>query len=78
MASDPQKLKISKQIDRPDILMSIARLPESNQLFVGSSDGKIYHLDVMAEKPAPRELVGHGHPIQRRTFVFDVFVRKNL
>ena len=60
MASDPQKLKISKQIDRPDILMSIARLPESNQLFVGSSDGKIYHLDVMAEKPAPRELVGHS------------------
>jgi len=59
MPSDPQKLKISKQIDRSDILMSIARLPDSNRIFVGSSDGKIYDLDVMADKPEFRELVGH-------------------
>jgi len=59
MAADPQKLKISKQINRPGILMSIARLPDSHRLFVGSSDGKIYDLDIMAEKPEPREFVGH-------------------
>jgi WD40 repeat protein len=59
MPSDPKKLKISKQINRSDILMSIARLPDSNRIFVGSSDGKIYDLDVMAEKPQFRELAGH-------------------
>ena len=59
MSSDPKNLKISKQINRSDILMSIARLPDSNRVFVGSSDGKIYDLDVMVEKPEVRELVGH-------------------
>ena len=59
MNSAPEHLKISKEIKRSDILMSIARQPDSHQVFVGSSDGKIYDLDMMAEKPEPRTLIGH-------------------
>ena len=51
MNTAPEHLKISKEIKRSDILMSIARQPDSHQVFVGSSDGTIYDLDMMAEKP---------------------------
>lgn len=60
MATDPSKLKSVKEINRNDILLSIARQANSNNLFVGSSDANVYHLDVMAEKPEPKPFAGHA------------------
>ncbi len=60
MSADPNKLKVAKDLGRPGILFSLARSPMSSRVFVGSSDSKIYDLDVMAEKPEPKELAGHG------------------
>ena len=57
--SDPAKLKVVKQVDRPDILFSIARLPESTQLYVGSSDQRVYSFDAFDEKSKPQAFVGH-------------------
>ncbi len=59
MTADPSNLKVAKEIGRSDILFSLARVPQSSRVFVGSSDAKIYDLDVMAEKPEPKELAGH-------------------
>jgi WD40 repeat protein len=59
MPADPNKLKIAKEISRREILFSVARVPESSRVFVGASDGKVYDLDVLAEKPEPVDMAGH-------------------
>ena len=60
MASpDPTKLKVKKEVGRSDILFSVARVPQSSQLFVASSDSHVYDLDVEAEKPESEKFVGH-------------------
>jgi WD40 repeat protein len=45
--ADPTQLTVARQVDRSDILFSLARSAESGKLFVGSSDGRIHpmHLD---------------------------------
>ena len=60
MASDPTKLKISKQIDRKDILFGLARVPNTQRVFVGSSDFKLYDVDFAAEKPDGKPIGEHG------------------
>ena len=59
MTADPTQLKLAKQIDRPGIHFSLARVPASDRLFVGSSDGKVYAVDLAAEKPEWKEMAGH-------------------
>jgi WD40 repeat protein len=56
---DPTKLKVVKDISRPGILFSLARPVGSTRLFCGCSDGKVYDLDIAAEKPEAKEFVGH-------------------
>ena len=48
--ADPKKLKVAKQISRSDILLSIARNPNTSQLYVGSNDFHVYGLDPMGKK----------------------------
>jgi WD40 repeat protein len=60
MAADPQKLKMVKDLGRPEICFSIARVPNTNRLFYGASDGKVYHVDFGAEKLEPQAMDGHS------------------
>ena len=55
----PENLKVVKEVGRKEIFLSVARQANSNRVFLGASDAKIYEYDVMAEKPEPYELVGH-------------------
>jgi WD40 repeat protein len=57
--SDPQTIKIVKELSRPGVLFSLARVAGGSRMFVGASDAKVYDLDVMAEKPVPQEMSGH-------------------
>ena len=59
MPTDPNQLKLAKELSRKEILLCIARVPNSNRVFVGCSDGKIFDVDVLAEKPEFQELAGH-------------------
>ena len=56
---DPEKLKLVKQWKRDDILFSMARIPQSKTMFVGSSDARIHALNLDAEKPELAVLKGH-------------------
>ncbi len=47
-----------KKISRKDILFSLARVPESDRVFCGSSDGTVYQADLAAEKPEPTAFEG--------------------
>lgn len=58
MPAKPESLKLAKELGRQDILLSLARVPNSSQLYVGSSDGKVYSVDPLAEKPEFKALPG--------------------
>lgn len=64
MAANPAKLKKVKELNRKDILLSLARVPKSNRLFCGSSDFKVHEIDLAPEKAneksEPKALAGHG------------------
>jgi WD40 repeat protein len=57
--SNPDSLKLVKDLSSKGILFSIARVPGSGRSFVGSSDFKVYELDLAEAKPEPKELGGH-------------------
>jgi WD40 repeat protein len=60
MAADPQKLKMVKDLGRPEICFSVARIPNTSRLFYGASDAKVYHVDFAAEKLEPQAMEGHS------------------
>jgi WD40 repeat protein len=51
--TNPEKLKVVKQISRPEIVMAVARQPRTNRIFFGGSDFAVYDMvfDVKASKP---------------------------
>ena len=53
MAVDPSKFKVAKELSRDDIFLSLARLPDSERVFLGSSNGNVYSLDASVEKLEP-------------------------
>lgn len=60
MAFDPTKLKVTKDLGRQDILFQLARMPNSERVFVGSSDFKLYDVDLSAAKPEAKPVGEHG------------------
>src|SRR4051812_34648963 len=56
----PTNLKLLKDHSRQEIFLSLARLPSSSRLFLGASDGKVYDVDGLAEKPEWKGLAGHA------------------
>lgn len=60
MALDPTKLKVKKDLGRSEIYFGLARVPNSEKLFVGSSDFKLYEVDFAAAKPEPKPVGEHG------------------
>lgn len=54
-----EKLKVVKDIGRREIVFALARVPNSNRLFLGCSDFKVYDLDLSQAKPEPKELGSH-------------------
>lgn len=56
---DLEKLKTVKTAKLPGDLLSVARAADSEQLWIGSSDGNVYGLDLAEDKPQPVFLEGH-------------------
>ena len=59
MAIEPPKFKIQKEFTCEDIFFSLARMPDSDLVFLGSSDSNVYALDSAAEKLEPVAMPGH-------------------
>ncbi len=59
--SQTPKIERTGEWNSKDILFSIARLPETEKLFIGSSDFRVYEFDVSIEKPERVEFTGDGH-----------------
>lgn len=53
-------IKTLREHGRKEIFLSLARVPNSSRVLCGASDGKVYDLDVLAEKPEFKEWEGHG------------------
>ncbi len=59
--ADPTKFKVAKTARIKGIALCIANVPGTRKLFLGSSDFKVYEVDLAAEKPLPVEFTGEGH-----------------
>jgi WD40 repeat protein len=60
MAADPSQLKVAKELGVPGTAFGLARVPETDRLFFGSSDFNVYAVDLADEKPEPIAMAGHG------------------
>lgn len=58
--SQPRNLRNVREIARQDILFSVARVPNTARLIVGSSEGKVFEVDASQAMPQQRELAEHG------------------
>jgi WD40 repeat protein len=59
-ANQPRNLRVVREIGRPDIVFSVARLPNSDRLLVATSAGKVFEMGTVASGPAPQDLANHG------------------
>lgn len=59
MTINPEKIKQVRDLPRPDILFGITRLPGSQRFFLGSSDFKIYEIDLANPKPEFKAIGAH-------------------
>jgi WD40 repeat protein len=57
--ANPEKLKLVKDVGSKGTLFSIARIPESSRAFLGSSDFKVYEIDLGDAKPEAKEFGAH-------------------
>lgn len=56
----PEKLKLAKDNGSKEIFLSLARVKDSGRVFLGASDGKVYDIDLQAEKPEFKSWEGHA------------------
>jgi len=59
MAANPDKLRLARTISRKEIVLSVARMPNSSRLIFGGSDGTVYDLDLAGAKSEPKALGSH-------------------
>jgi WD40 repeat protein len=67
-------LKLAKDHGRQEIFLSLARVANSSRLLLGASDGKVYDVDPLAEKPEWKALEGHGPYVAGVAIAGDVLV----
>src|SRR4051812_23446444 len=58
--SQPRNLKTVREIGRQDVLFSVARMPNTSRLFLASSEGKVFDVDLSQATPKFNELANHG------------------
>jgi WD40 repeat protein len=58
-APGPEKIKVVKQLARPEIVFAAARKPGTGLIFLGGSDFKVHAVDLEKDKPEAKELGGH-------------------
>ena len=59
--ANPAKLKEVHNLKQDFIVFCAARVPQTQRLYIGSSDFKVYEIDFAAEKPEPVPFSGVGH-----------------
>src|SRR5262245_28289790 len=56
---NPDKLKLAKDVGLKAIAFAVARVPNSQRIYLGGSDFKVYEVDLAASKVEPKELYAH-------------------
>jgi WD40 repeat protein len=60
MPTNPRNLRSVRNIQRRDILLSAARVPNSGRLLVASSQNKVFEIDASQDNAQPIEHADHG------------------
>ncbi|MFT5467505.1 MAG: WD40 repeat protein [Verrucomicrobiales bacterium] len=61
MSPDKITIKEATRFSRQDIVFCLKREGETEQFYFGSSDSKVHHIDLAAEKPESTTFEGGGH-----------------
>ncbi len=61
MPADPTQLKKDREFGLPGIAFCAARVPATERFYFGSSDAKVYAIDLADEKPQAVPLAEDGH-----------------
>ena len=72
--ANPATLKEVQNLPQKFIVFCVARVPQTQRLYIGSSDFKVYEIDLAAEKPEPVPFLGEGH----ESYVTGVALAGNL
>ena len=61
--ADPNNFRELRTTNRPDIILRMTRNDDTGEVFVGSSDAKVYQVDPMVEQPEflAMEAVSYTH-----------------
>ena len=70
----PEKLSVTKELSHEGVFLSLARVPNSSRLFAGGSDGKVYEVDPLVEKPEWKSHEGHASYVTGLAIVGGVLV----
>ncbi len=70
----PEEFKKIREIRSEQVLLSMARKPESRTIFCGAWDGAVYPFDVSEEKPAPKPMEQHSGYVTGVAISDDVMV----
>lgn len=57
--ADPKNFRELRTTNRPDIILRMTRNDDTGEMFVGSSDAKVYQVDPMVEQPEFVPMEGH-------------------
>ena len=73
-SSNPNTIRQVTKIDVSGDLLSVARVPDTDQLWMGSSDFKLYVVDMANDKPTPEPLEGHASYVSGVVVIDDAIV----
>src|SRR5437773_3953962 len=59
-AVNPENLKKTHELSRRDVVFALARMPATSRLFFGTSEFKVFDVDLSQPKLEPKELGGHS------------------
>jgi WD40 repeat protein len=68
------QLKSLKEHSRKEIFFCLARAPGRSEIFVGASDGNVYRVDPLAEKPDFQPFPGHASFVTSLALAGDLLV----
>ena len=71
---DPRQIKQAKKIEVAGDLLSVARLPGTEQLWIGAADFQLYFVDLAAETPQLEPCEGHASYVSGVVLAGDTIV----
>jgi WD40 repeat protein len=72
--SQPQSLRSVREINRPDVFFTVAKVPGTDHYLVGGIEGKVFYMPAVEATPLMKVLADHGRQITSVRVAGDVAI----